>query len=173
MSREELPTEEQFLTLSRRGLVAFAARCLRRVQTLPGYQDAHQEIAQTVQVLWQFPEDRCDQPDMAQHRGEIERHWNERGFPFVVIACETALQSLSEPGSNAPQWAHDLAVTTDTAALEVGHDISDLIRSDFRALSELAPGPFPEVGEPFDETELELACPLWGDRSEPPWSKNT
>jgi len=90
--------------------------------------------------------------------------------PLVVIVCETALQALSEAGGNAPRWAHDVAMATDQAALKQGHDVSDLIRSDFQALSQLAPEPFPEMGRPFDETQLELASPLWPE-GEPPWSK--
>lgn len=171
MSKEELPTGEQYLKMSRRGLVAFAARCLRRAQTLPSYREAHHAIGHTIEVLWQFPGDFSDEPDTARHRAEIERHWNEVGVALVVIACETALQALSEAGGNAPRWAHDVAVATDRAALECGHDVSDRLRSDVEALCELAPGPFPEMGRPFDEAELERLSPLWPDGGEPPWSR--
>jgi len=171
MSGEKLPTEEHFRKLSRRGLVAFAARCLRRVQSLPGYQEAHQDIAQIIEALWQFPRDLSDEPDTAAHRAEIERHRNRVGLPLVVIVCETALQALGEAGASAPRWAHDVAVATNKVTLEWGHDISDLLRSDVEALCRLAPRPFPEMGEPLDETGLELASPLWPDGGEPPWSQ--
>ncbi|MFH1920184.1 MAG: hypothetical protein ABIP48_09905 [Planctomycetota bacterium] len=171
MSGEKLPSEEHFRTLSRRGLVAFAARCLRRVQTLPGYQEAHQDIAQIIQALWQFPRDLFDEPNTAAHRAEIELHWNQVGSPLVVIACETALQALGEAGASAPRWAHGVAVATDKATLAWGHDISDFLRSDVEALCRLVPGPFPEMGEPLDETGLELASPLWPNGGKPPWSQ--
>lgn len=170
MSGSRLPTEEHFRMLSRRGIVAFAARCLRRVQTLPGYREAHQDIAQTIGALWGFPRDLSDEPDTAAHVAEIELHRNQIDLPLVVIVCETALEALSEAGGDALHWAHDTAVATDKAALEWGHDISELIRSDFEALCELAPGPFPEAGEPLDETGLELTSPLWPNGGEPPWS---
>ncbi len=171
MSGARLPTEEHFRRLSRRGLVAFAARCLRRVQSLPGYQEAHQDIAEIIEALWQFPGDLSDEPDTAAHRAEIERYPNQVGLPLVVIVCETALHALSEAGGNAPPWAHGVAVATDQATLEWGHDVSDLLRNDVEALYELAPGPFPEVGGPFDETAPELKSPLWPDGGEPPWSR--
>ena len=171
MSGSRLPTEEHFRMLSRRGLVAFAARCLRRAQSLPGYQESHQDIAQIIQALWRFREDLSGEPETALHRAEIKWHWDQVNLPLVVVVCETALQALSETGGNAPQWAHDVAVATDKVALEWGHDVSDLIRRDFQALCELAPGPFPEMGGPLDETGLELASPLWPDGGEPPWSR--
>ena len=171
MSGATLPTEEHLRRLSRRGVVAFVARCLRRVQSLPGYQEARQDIAEIIQALWEFPRDLSDEPDTARLRAEIERYPNQVGLPLVVIACETALHALSEAGGNAPHWAHDVAVATDQATLKQGHDVSDLIRSDFQVLCELAPGPFPEVGGPFGEAELELTSPLWPDGGEPPWSR--
>lgn len=171
MSEEKLPTEEQLLGLSRRGLVAFAARCLRRVQTLPRYREALQDIQETIEALWQFPEDFSDKPDTAHHRAQIEQRWNRVSSPLVVLVCETALQALSEAGGNAPRWAHDVAVATHQAALEQGHDVSDLIRSDFQVLSEVAPGPFPEMGGPFDGAGLEILSRLWPDGDEPPWSR--
>jgi len=171
MSGQELPTEEQFLKLSRRGLVAFAARCLRRVQTLSGNQEASQDIAQIIQMLWQFPRDPSDEPDTARYRSELGRYWNQESSPFVVIVCETAVQALSEAGGNAPLWARFVAVTTNQMTLERGHDVSDRIRNDFEVLCKLAPGPFPEVGEPFEETQLERESPLWPDGGEPFWPR--
>ena len=168
MSEERLPTRKQLLNLSRRGLVAFAARCLRRVQMLPGYQETHQDIAQIIQVLWQFPRDPSDEPDTARYRSELGRYWNQESSPLVVIVCETIVQALSEAGGNAPRWAHDVAVAADNVAWEWGRDISALIRSDFQVLCQLAPGPFPEVGGPFDETLVELALPRRPDGGEPP-----
>jgi hypothetical protein len=169
MSKEQLPTEEHFRKLSRRGLVAFAARCVRRVEALPAYQEAHHNIAQTIEALWQFPRDLSDEPDIDRHYAELQPYRSQVGLPVVVIACETALQALSEAGGDAPGWACDLAAATDKAAKEEGHDISRLVRHDFKALFELAPGPFPELGEPFDEIEVEVKSPLWPDGREPPW----
>ena len=65
--------------------------------------------------------------------------------------------------------ACDVAVAMEKAAMEEGHEISRVVRRDFKALYKLAPGPFPEVGEPFEEIDVEVKSPLWPDGGEPPW----
>jgi hypothetical protein len=163
MSKSRLPTEQHFKQLSRRGLVAFAARCVRRFQKLAPPGKSQRDIEQIVQSLWQFPSDLADEPDAEWYCAQIEIQRARFELDVVLKACETALDALRESGETVLERARDLAVATYDAARENGHDISRLIRHDVKALYGLAPGPFPEVGGPFEELDLEVLSPLWPD----------
>jgi hypothetical protein len=164
MPRSKLPTEEHFQRLSRRGLVAFAARSVRRIQKLAPAEKSQQDLERIVRSLWQFPSDLSDEPDAEWYWAQIELQRARIDLDVVLKACETAQHALRESGETVLQLARDLAVVIYEVAKEHGHDISRLIRQDVKALYGLAPGPFPEVGDPFEELDLEVLSPLRPDR---------
>jgi hypothetical protein len=116
-----------------------------------------------VETLWQFSSDLSDEPDVNKYEAELQKYNFE---PEVASkALRTSLRALRGSGEDALHLASDLARATYQTATDHGRDIARLIRHDVKALYELAPGPFPELGDPFEQIDLEVKSPLWPDKT--------
>jgi len=139
---QELPTEEELRALPRRAIVAYAARCARRVQPL--YRSKHERHVQAVERAIALAERFA--------KGEPPRVGEASEATLADVRAADAAADAAVPGYATAGAAATYALLPLAA------------RGDYERLRSICPQGFPEVGDSIDPGENGPLGPLWPAR---------
>ena len=180
---EELPTKEELRALPRRAIVAYAARCARRVQPL--YRSRDKRRVQAVDDAIALAE------WFAKGEPLIVGEASEGGLPDVMYgagaafaaafaAARAARAAFADPAAAAADASKGAAAAADAAIYLLGDDalanaaaaaaraadaarglLVVAARADYERLRSICRQALPELGDPIDPGENGPMGPLW------------
>lgn len=170
-----LPTEEDLEQLSLRGIVAFAARCAKRVQpryglakSIAGFAEHQQALSTAISMAEQF----CQVPDINVLTAAAGADTAAYDAADAKIDIASSAAACAAAACEAANTAEDAAPAFDAAcaatyAASASGEHADVFTeaacNDFERLLEADDGIWPDLGDPIDPSEKGPLGPLWPD----------
>ncbi len=170
-----LPTEEDLEQLSLRGIIAFAARCAKRVQprfrlakSITGFAEHQRAVSTAVSMAEKF----CQLPDInatvaaagadtaAYDAADAQIHIASSAAACAAAACEAANTAEDAAPAFDAACAANYAMS---ASGDHADEFAEAACSDYERLLEADQGIWPDLGDPIDPSEDGPLGPLWPD----------